>query len=193
MVGASANTSRPSYFAMKYLKAKGFRVIPVNPGQAGQEILGEKVYAVAGRHRGTGRHRRHLPQFAKPRLPSRSEAIRIGGQGRVDAAWRAQRRGGEARRRCRAESGDESLPQDRVRPALRRAQLGWRQLAQMLSAAAARSLAPRACSIACSRPRASDAQSLHESVRDCAGAVRRSGSADIGSNYRIITINNTDR
>jgi hypothetical protein len=30
---------------MKYLKAKGFHVIPVNPGQAGKEILGEKVYA----------------------------------------------------------------------------------------------------------------------------------------------------
>jgi predicted CoA-binding protein len=45
MVGASSNTSRPSYFAMKYLKAKGFRVIPVNPGQAGQELLGDRVYA----------------------------------------------------------------------------------------------------------------------------------------------------
>ncbi len=45
MVGASPNTSRPSYFAMKYLQAKGFRVIPVNPGHAGQEILGESVYA----------------------------------------------------------------------------------------------------------------------------------------------------
>jgi uncharacterized protein len=45
MVGASANTSRPSYFAMKYLQQKGFTVIPVNPGQAGNEILGEKVYA----------------------------------------------------------------------------------------------------------------------------------------------------
>ena len=45
MVGASANPSRPSYYAMKYLKSKGFRVIPVNPGQAGKEILGEKVYA----------------------------------------------------------------------------------------------------------------------------------------------------
>ncbi len=45
MVGASANTSRPSYFAMKYLKQKGFRVIPVNPGQEGKEIFGEKVYA----------------------------------------------------------------------------------------------------------------------------------------------------
>jgi predicted CoA-binding protein len=44
MVGASPNASRPSYFAMKYLKEKGFRVIPVNPGQAGKTILGETVY-----------------------------------------------------------------------------------------------------------------------------------------------------
>jgi uncharacterized protein len=45
MVGASANPSRPSYFAMKYLKEKGFRVIPINPGQAGKELLSEPVYA----------------------------------------------------------------------------------------------------------------------------------------------------
>ncbi len=45
MVGASANQSRPSYFAMKYLQAKRYRVIPVNPGQAGNKILGETVYA----------------------------------------------------------------------------------------------------------------------------------------------------
>src|SRR5262249_41082590 len=44
MVGASPTPSRPSYFAMKYLKEKGFRVIPVNPGQAGKTILGETVY-----------------------------------------------------------------------------------------------------------------------------------------------------
>ncbi len=44
MVGASAKWQRPSYFAMKYLQAKGYRVIPVNPGVAGQEILGETVY-----------------------------------------------------------------------------------------------------------------------------------------------------
>jgi predicted CoA-binding protein len=43
-VGASANTSRPSYFAMKYLIAKGYTVIPVNPGIAGQELLGQKVH-----------------------------------------------------------------------------------------------------------------------------------------------------
>jgi len=45
MVGASPNPSRPSYFAMKYLKQKGFRLIPVNPGQEGKTILGERVYA----------------------------------------------------------------------------------------------------------------------------------------------------
>jgi predicted CoA-binding protein len=45
MVGASPNQVRPSYFAMKYLIGKGYRVIPVNPGHAGKELLGEKVYA----------------------------------------------------------------------------------------------------------------------------------------------------
>ncbi|HRD74935.1 MAG TPA: CoA-binding protein [Hyphomicrobiaceae bacterium] len=48
MVGASANTNRPSYFAMKYLLSKGFRVIPVNPGLAGQKILGQPVAAALG-------------------------------------------------------------------------------------------------------------------------------------------------
>src|SRR5262245_15490427 len=45
MVGVSANTSRPSYFAFKYLLERGYRMIPVNPGLAGQLLLGQKVYA----------------------------------------------------------------------------------------------------------------------------------------------------
>jgi O-acetylhomoserine (thiol)-lyase len=45
MVGASSNWNRPSYFVMKYLQGKGYRVIPVNPANAGQILLGEKVYA----------------------------------------------------------------------------------------------------------------------------------------------------
>ena len=45
MVGASPNWVRPSNFAMKYLQSKGYRVIPLNPGQAGKEILGEPYYA----------------------------------------------------------------------------------------------------------------------------------------------------
>src|SRR6202451_2926240 len=45
MVGASSNWNRPSYFVMKYLQGKGYRVIPVNPTAAGQTLLGETVYA----------------------------------------------------------------------------------------------------------------------------------------------------
>ena len=44
MVGASSNWNRPSYFVMKYLQGKGYRVIPVNPGIAGQMLLGETAY-----------------------------------------------------------------------------------------------------------------------------------------------------
>ena len=43
MVGASDNWNRPSFFAMKYLQKKGYRIIPVNPRAVGTEILGEKV------------------------------------------------------------------------------------------------------------------------------------------------------
>ena len=44
MVGASANWKRPSFFVMKYLQKNGFRVIPVNPGLAGQTLNGEICY-----------------------------------------------------------------------------------------------------------------------------------------------------
>jgi Predicted CoA-binding protein len=45
MIGASGNEMRPSYFAMKYLLDKGFRIRPVNPGLAGKKILNQDVYA----------------------------------------------------------------------------------------------------------------------------------------------------
>jgi len=45
MVGASGDWKRPSFFAMKYLQRRGYRMIPVNPGRVGTEILGETVYA----------------------------------------------------------------------------------------------------------------------------------------------------
>ena len=45
MVGISPKDNRPSYFVFKYLQERGYRMIPVNPGQAGKEILGQKVYA----------------------------------------------------------------------------------------------------------------------------------------------------
>jgi uncharacterized protein len=45
MVGASRKDNRPSYFAFKYLLERGYAMIPVNPGQAGQELLGRRIYA----------------------------------------------------------------------------------------------------------------------------------------------------
>ncbi|GAK71161.1 hypothetical protein RRU01S_15_00860 [Agrobacterium rubi TR3 = NBRC 13261] len=45
VLGASPNTSRPSHGVMQFLLSKGYTVFPVNPGQEGTEILGQKVYA----------------------------------------------------------------------------------------------------------------------------------------------------
>jgi uncharacterized protein len=45
LVGASNNEVRPSYFVLKYLLDKSYDVTPVNPGLAGHEILGRKVFA----------------------------------------------------------------------------------------------------------------------------------------------------
>ena len=45
IVGVSANKVRPSYYVARYLALKGYRIIPVNPGLAGQTLLGEQVYA----------------------------------------------------------------------------------------------------------------------------------------------------
>lgn len=45
MVGLSPNEARPAWGVARYLQSQGMRVIPVNPGHAGKEILGEEVYA----------------------------------------------------------------------------------------------------------------------------------------------------
>ncbi|MEM8749756.1 MAG: CoA-binding protein [Pseudomonadota bacterium] len=45
MIGASANTVRPSYFVAKYMTAKGYELFPINPGQAGNLIAGAMTYA----------------------------------------------------------------------------------------------------------------------------------------------------
>jgi predicted CoA-binding protein len=44
-IGVSPNPVRPSHYVARYLKLKGYRVIPVNPGQAGQTLFGETVRA----------------------------------------------------------------------------------------------------------------------------------------------------
>lgn len=45
MVGASEKENRPSYFAFKYLLERGYKMIPVNPGHAGEQMLGQAIYA----------------------------------------------------------------------------------------------------------------------------------------------------
>lgn len=45
LVGASPKEARPSHRVMAYLQKAGYKVFPINPGQEGKEILGEKVYA----------------------------------------------------------------------------------------------------------------------------------------------------
>jgi len=42
VVGLSADAGKASNSVARYLKDRGFRIIPVNPGQ--EEILGEKAY-----------------------------------------------------------------------------------------------------------------------------------------------------
>lgn len=48
IVGASAKPERPSYGVMKALQERGITAIPVNPGLAGQTLLGQTVYATLG-------------------------------------------------------------------------------------------------------------------------------------------------
>ncbi len=44
-VGVSTNPVRPSYFVMRYLKMRNYRVIPINPVAAGQTLFGETILA----------------------------------------------------------------------------------------------------------------------------------------------------
>ena len=116
MVGVSANTSRPSYFAFKYLLERGYHMIPVNPGLAGQDLLGQKVYAKLGdipepvdmvdifraSRYAVGVGRAGARAFAAP-------------AGDLDAARRPQRRSGEACGSERHQGRDEPLPENRIR------------------------------------------------------------------------------
>ncbi len=86
MVGASPTWNRPSYFAMKYLQEKGYRVIPVNPRAAGQEILGETVYA----NLAEVPHRIDMVQIfrnAEAAGPITDEAIAVARDKGIEVVW----------------------------------------------------------------------------------------------------------
>ena len=77
MVGLSADPMRPSHFAAIYMLAEGYDVIPVNPRYAGQEILGQPVYASLSE---IPRPVEIVDVFRKPEVvpPLAEEAIAIG-------------------------------------------------------------------------------------------------------------------
>jgi predicted CoA-binding protein len=45
IVGLSTKPERASHGVAHYLQQHGYRIVPINPTYAGQDILGEKVYA----------------------------------------------------------------------------------------------------------------------------------------------------
>ncbi len=45
VVGVSMNPVRPSYYVARYLSLKGYEVVPVNPGHAGEVLFGARVVA----------------------------------------------------------------------------------------------------------------------------------------------------
>lgn len=44
-IGVSTNPVRPSYYVARYLSLKRYTVVGVNPGNAGKEVFGSKIYA----------------------------------------------------------------------------------------------------------------------------------------------------
>ena len=130
MVGASGNDIRPSFFAMMYLLNKGYNIIPVNPGLAGGQILGQKVYASLKDVPAPVdmvdifREATFAPGIARETV---AEKDRLG----IKVLWmqlgvispEAEQIGTDAG----FHRGDEPLPQDRAWPFLRRDRLDGRE------------------------------------------------------------------
>ena len=79
VVGLSANWYRPSYFAAKYMRDHGYRIIPVNPTY--DAVMDERCYPdLASAHEGAGIPIDILDCFRKPAEipPIARDAIAIG-------------------------------------------------------------------------------------------------------------------
>lgn len=79
VVGLSANWYRPSYFAAKYMRDHGYRIVPVNPTYG--EVMGETCYPdLPAARRGAASEIDIVDCFRKPAeiLPIARDAIAIG-------------------------------------------------------------------------------------------------------------------
>lgn len=86
LVGASAKADRPSHQVMAFLIDKGYTVIPVNPGQAGTEILGQTVYASLDDIPGTF----DMVDIFRPSTEAAQvvdDAVRLSGAKGTDVVW----------------------------------------------------------------------------------------------------------
>ena len=141
---------------MKYLKQKGFTVIPVNPGQAGKEILGEKVYASLGDIKQPV-DIVDIFRSSDAALGITREAIAIGAK----VVWMQLGVRNDEAAKLAEDAGLQVVMNrcPKIEYGRLSGELGWagREFAQCCRASG-RSSAPRACSIACSRPQAIDAQ-----------------------------------
>src|SRR2546428_13120758 len=45
VLGAKGETTQPAYYVPAFLKARGYRVLPVNPTRSGERILGDPAVA----------------------------------------------------------------------------------------------------------------------------------------------------
>jgi len=80
VVGISADQYRPSHFVAIYLQAEGYHIILVNPRNAGQTILGSRVYASLTEAKEAGEQIDIVDVFrrAEDVPPVADEAIAIG-------------------------------------------------------------------------------------------------------------------
>ncbi|WP_439106161.1 CoA-binding protein [Congregibacter sp.] len=100
LLGASPKPERPSHDVMRFLLAKGYSVFPVNPGLAGSELLGQKVYGALADLPlvvdmvDVFRHARFLPEIVEDVIQCRSGTLWTQLDViDVDAATRAEEQG----------------------------------------------------------------------------------------------------
>jgi len=88
VVGVSMKEIRPSYYVFRYLQLKGYRMLPVNPVHAGQELLGERVFESLSELAETGLKVDMVDIFRRSEqaLPVVEEALEAFGEG-LKTVW----------------------------------------------------------------------------------------------------------